>query len=92
MLCKHCDNQTLEFFDSCYRCKESWSRNPNTEADTIQALLNERETLLTAIAEIASQKLCKEMELPNDGDYRYAYEEMIRVARMASDAIIKLKE
>ncbi len=41
----------------------------------------------TAIAEIAGQKLCHEMEHPDDGDYQFAYEELIRVARVASDSM-----
>lgn len=41
----------------------------------------------TAIATIAGQKLCHEMECPDDGDYQYAYEEIIRVARIASDSM-----
>ena len=53
----------------------------------IEGLNDEGDVLLTAIAEIAGQKLCHEMELPDDGDYRFAYEEMIRVARLASDAV-----
>ena len=40
----------------------------------------------TAIAKIAGQKLCHEMEHPDDGDYQYAYEEIIRTARTASDS------
>ncbi len=53
----------------------------------IETLTAESSVLKTAIATIAGQKLCHEMSHPDDGDYQYAYEEMIRVARIASDSV-----
>ena len=55
--------------------------------ERITSLTAECSVLLTAIAEIAGQKLSKEMEMPNHADYHFAYEEMIRVARIASDSV-----
>ncbi len=55
------------------------------ERETAQSC--EGDLLKTAIATIAGQKLPKETSNPEDGDYEYAYEEIIKVARIASDAV-----
>ncbi|KKL69398.1 hypothetical protein LCGC14_2115320 [marine sediment metagenome] len=55
--------------------------------DEIEILMTEGKILKTAIAEIAGQKLLKEMSNPEDGDYELAYETMVRVARYASDRV-----
>lgn len=59
----------------------------NEAATEIKRLQAENDVTKTAIATIAGQKLSKEMQNPEDGDYQYAYEEMIMVARRASDAL-----
>ena len=66
---------------------DHWKNQLYEKDQEIERLIAENSVLLTAIATIAGQKLCREMERPDDGDYEYAYEEMIMVARIASDSV-----
>ena len=64
-----------------------WRDKSYRQAALIRRLSCEGDLLKTAIATIAGQKLPKEMSNPEDSDYEYAYEEIIKVARIASDAV-----
>jgi hypothetical protein len=61
--------------------------NPSAHRKNCTDVCHEHNLLSQAIYEIAKQKMCVEMESPDDGDYQHAYETIVRNARGAWEEV-----